>query len=101
MSDEMRPELKVWFPVFRVTTVAPPGMRAMRSIRFVGWKAMQMTINTGRNKMNKWSKCGAKIMTNMKLNAMDEHTSTTDKVNSKYLQQQQNLNEFKCPGFRW
>ena len=62
---------------------------------------MQMTINTGRNRMNKCSKCGAKIMTNMKLNAMDEHISTTDKGNSKYLQQQQKLNEFKCPGFRW
>ena len=31
----------------------------------------------------------------MKLTAMDEHTSTTDKGNSKYLQQQQKLNEFK------
>ena len=55
---------------------------------------MQRTINTERNRMNKCSKCGAKIMTNMKLNAMDEHTSTTDKVNSKYLQQQK-LKEFK------
>ena len=59
---------------------------------------MQMTINTGRNRMNKCSKCGAKIMTNMKLNAMDEHTSTTDKVNSKYLQQQK-LKEFKVSMF--
>ena len=48
--------------------------------------------------MNKCSKCGAKIMTNMKLNAMDEHTSTTDKGNSKYLQQQK-LKEFKVSMF--
>ena len=60
---------------------------------------MQMTINTGRSKMNKCSKCGAKIMTNMKLNAMDEYTSTTDKVNSEYLQQQQKLKEFKVSMF--
>ena len=59
---------------------------------------MQMTINTGRNRMNKCSKCGAKIMTNMKLNAMDEHISTTDKVNSKYLHQQK-LKEFKVSRF--
>ena len=37
-------------------------------------------------------------MTNMKLNAMDEHTSTTDKGNSKYLQQQK-LKEFKVSRF--
>ena len=60
---------------------------------------MQRTINTERNRMNKCSKCGAKIMTNMKLNAMDEHTSTTDKVNSEYLQQQHKLKEFKVSRF--
>ena len=35
----------------------------------------------------------------MKLNAMDEHTSTTDKANSEYLQQQRKFKEFKVSMF--
>ena len=73
MNDEMRPELKVWFPVFRVTTVSCNSkyktglivsqlllmnyhiyvLSILFSFCFEDLKGVQMKINAGKIRNNK------------------------------------------------